>query len=81
MRNGSSVVEATSVKNKTLDDQALFNGKNITEKDALTYKDMIWKSRFITIPVFENETINFSDASKSDQVIQRFGNGTIILKK
>ncbi|CAI9684840.1 PNGase F N-terminal domain-containing protein [Elizabethkingia anophelis] len=82
VRNGSSVVEATSVKKiKTLDDQSLFNGKNITEKDALNYKDMIWKSRFITIPVFENETINFSDASKSDQVIQRFGNGTIILKK
>ena len=56
-------------------------GRILLKKDALTYKDMIWKSRFITIPVFENETINFSDASKSDQIIQRFGNGTIILKK
>ncbi len=82
VRNGSSIVEATSVKKvKNLDDQSLFQNKNITEKDALTYKDLIWRSRFITIPVFENETINFSDASKSDQNIQRFGNGTIILKK
>jgi hypothetical protein len=33
------------------------------------------------LKVFDNETINFSDESKSDENIKRFANGTIILKK
>lgn len=49
--------------------------------DALTYKDLLWKSRFVTIPVFKDEIINFSDKSKSNDSIMRFGNGTIVLRK
>lgn len=55
-------------------------GKN-EEVDVLTYRDKVWKSRFTTIPVFENETINFSDAAKSNDSILRFANGTIIVRK
>jgi hypothetical protein len=47
----------------------------------LGYKDLLWKSRFTTLKVFDNETINFSDESKSDEKIKRLANGTIILKK
>ena len=54
---------------------------NIQTTDQLGYKDLLWKSRFTTLNVFENETINFSDASKSDDQIKRYANGTIILKK
>lgn len=49
--------------------------------DALTYKDLLWKSRFTTIPVFKDEVLNFSDESKSNDTIQRFGKGTIALRK
>jgi GLPGLI family protein len=49
--------------------------------DALTYKDLLWKSRFVTIPIFKDEIINFSDKSKSNDSILRFGNGTIVLRK
>src|SRR5690606_21523458 len=48
--------------------------------DELTYKDLLWKSRFIDIPIFRNEQINFVKEVKSDSIL-RFANGTIILKK
>ncbi|UUC45658.1 PNGase F N-terminal domain-containing protein [Flavobacterium cerinum] len=51
------------------------------ETDLLTYRDLLWKSRFTTINVFNNEIINFSDHSKSNDSILRFANGSIILKK
>lgn len=93
VRNGNFVITATKIeKLKAVKPshivQSSFNGKNV---DQLTYRDLLWKSRFTTIPVFENETINFSDAStrgkaesseaKSNDSILRFANGTIILKK
>lgn len=55
--------------------------ENYQKVDALTYKDELWNLSFTTIPVFKNETIRFSDESKSDAEIKRFANGTIILKK
>lgn len=49
--------------------------------DVLTYKDELWKSRFTSISIFENETINFSDKSISTDSIFKFANGTILVKK
>lgn len=81
-RNGNRTTKAIEVKKiKSENDSHLFNGKKITATDELTYKDLLWKSRFTTIPIFENETINFSNESKSDEKILRFAKGTIILKK
>lgn len=82
VRNGNSSTKAVKIeKVKKFTPENLFKGKAITQNDELSHKDLLWKSRFTTIPVFENETINFSDQSKSDEKILRFGNGTIILKK
>jgi Peptide-N-glycosidase F, N terminal/Peptide-N-glycosidase F, C terminal len=47
----------------------------------LTYRDLLWKSRFTTIPVFKDQIINFSDASVSNDTVLRFANGTIALRK
>jgi GLPGLI family protein len=82
-RNGNYAVTATKIeKLKAVKPsqivQSSFSGKSV---DQLTYRDLLWKSRFTTISVFENEVINFSDASKSNDSILRFANGTIILKK
>jgi len=49
--------------------------------DVLTYKDLLWKSRFTTINVFKDQIINFSDQSKSNDSILRFANGTIAVRK
>ncbi len=80
-RNGNSATTAVSLKKiKTTGIDKIIN-KTIPTTDLLSYKDLLWKSRFTTLKVFENEIINFSDQSKSDEKIKRFANGTITLKK
>ncbi|MGD1320035.1 GLPGLI family protein [Chryseobacterium sp. 2R14A] len=80
-RNGNSATTAISVKKikKTGIDKII--NQTVPATDLLSYRDLLWKSRFTTLKVFENEIINFSDQSKSDENIKRFANGTIILKK
>lgn len=80
-RNGNSATTAISVKKikKTGIDKII--NQTVSATDLLSYRDLLWKSRFTTLKVFENEIINFSDQSKSDENIKRFANGTIILKK
>ncbi|KMQ69453.1 peptide-N-glycosidase [Chryseobacterium sp. FH2] len=80
-RNKNSVITANSIKKVKKPDIDIILKGPITSTDQSGYKDLLWKSRFTTLKVFENETINFSDASKSDENIKRFANGTIILKK
>lgn len=80
-RNKNSLITASSIKKiRNTGIENILKG-NIQTTDQLGYKDLLWKSRFTTLNVFENETINFSDASKSDAQIKRYANGTIILKK
>ncbi|HLA55229.1 MAG TPA: PNGase F N-terminal domain-containing protein [Flavobacterium sp.] len=55
--------------------------KKIKKVDILTYRDLLWKSRFTIIPVFKNEVINFSDKSKSNDSVFKYANGTIVLRK
>jgi hypothetical protein len=80
-RNGNSATTAVSLKKiKTTGIDKIIT-KTVPKTDILSYKDLLWKSRFTTLKVFENEIINFSDQSRSDEKIKRFANGTIILKK
>ena len=78
-RNGNFIIKATKIEKikrfpiLKIDSSKIFDG--------LTYKDLLWKSRFTTISIFKEEIINFSDASKSNDSIFRFANGTVILKK
>ncbi len=78
-RNGNFVVAATKVEK--LKQFPIAEVKPEKTLDLLTYRDELWKSRFTTISIFKNEIINFSDASKSNDSIMRFANGTIILRK
>ncbi len=79
IRNGNYAITATKIE-KSKEVTAIPIKKNqIT--DILNYRDLLWKSRFITIPIFENETINFSGESQSNDSVFRFANGTIILKR
>lgn len=78
-RNGNSTTQAIKIqKNKSKNTS---KAKIENTVDVLTYKDLLWKSRFTTISVFKNEIINFSSDSKSNDSIIRFVNGTIALKK
>lgn len=77
-RNGNFIVTAAKVE-KTKQFPEVLKSENAL--DLLTYRDELWKSRFTTISVFKEEIINFSDASKSNDSIMRFANGTIAVRK
>ncbi|MBL3548346.1 GLPGLI family protein [Chryseobacterium sp. KMC2] len=80
-RNKNSLITAHSIKKiKNTGIEKIINTP-IQSTDVLGYKDLLWKSRFTTLKVFDQETVNFSEASKSDEKIKRYANGTIILKK
>jgi len=80
VRNGNFVIAATKVeKLKQLPIGAI--PPSITLVSALDFRDLLWKSRFTTLKVFENEKIHFSGEAISNDSILRFANGTVILKK
>lgn len=81
IRNGNFVVTATKVEKVKQIPSLNIQEKSKKTIDLITYRDLLWKSRFTTISVFKEEIINFSDASKSNDSILRFANGTIILRK
>jgi hypothetical protein len=88
VRNGNFVISATKVEKVKMFPA---NPNLLKPLDMLTYKDLLWKSRFTTITVFKDQIINFSDAStrgeserseaKSNDSILRFANGTIAVRK
>lgn len=79
-RNGNSIVSASKIEIlKTV--PAILKIPAVPSVDQLTYKDLLWKSRFTNISVFEKEQINFSSDSKSNDSILRFASGTIIVRK
>jgi GLPGLI family protein len=78
VRNGNFVIAATKIE-KTKAFPIIPNPNRYV--DGLTYKDLLWKSRFTTINVFKDQIINFSDASKSNDTILRFASGTIAVRK
>jgi GLPGLI family protein len=81
VRNGNSFITATKIeevkKFKPIDLEKI--STQLT--DGLTYKDLLWKSRFTTLNVFNNETINFIDKPQSNDSIFRFAGGTVIARK
>lgn len=78
-RNGNFAITATKIeKIKSFPVINFDKSKNI---DLLSYRDLLWKSRFTTIEIFKEQIINFSDASKSNDSVFRFANGTIAVRK
>ncbi len=49
----------------------------------LDYRDLVWKSRFTTIPVFQNQQINYDPNRiyKDSELQIHFAHGTLIAKK
>jgi len=78
VRNGNFVIKATKIEKIKMFPTDPDLSKSI---DMLTYKDLLWKSRFTTINVFKDQIINFSETSKSNDSILRFANGTIAVRK
>lgn len=77
-RNNNFIISAKTIKKSKF---SFPKTENIKSYDNLTYQDLVWKSRFKTLPIFKDEIINFSNESVSNDSILRFANGTLILKK
>lgn len=79
-RNGNSGLLASAIeKIKTFPSHIVFPSES-NLLDGMTYRDVLWKSRFIQIPIFRNEQICFQPGIKSDSIM-RFAEGTVIMKK
>lgn len=92
VRNGNFVIRAAQIEPfKGLDLRALAQGGGnkpaeaqeavIPLLDGLSYKDRLWKSRFTTIPVFQDQIVNFSAHDREPREgVMRYANGTVVLK-
>ena len=77
VRNGNMITRA-----KDLEKNIIVPAIPQTQSyDLLSYRDLIWKSRFVTLPVFDKELINWNEETKAKEGVIRFANGTLIIKK
>lgn len=80
VRNGNTKLTATKAEKVKRIPNHVALPKFDEVVDGPTYQDIVWKSRFIHIPIFQDEQINFVDQPKQDSIL-RFASGTVILKK
>ncbi|MGU9937639.1 PNGase F N-terminal domain-containing protein [Empedobacter brevis] len=82
-RNNNMTVRASKIERQKEPVPSEFISKELQQKpvDLLTYKDVIWKSKFIDIPLLSNQQINFSNHFSSNDSIYRFANGTVVVRK
>lgn len=81
IRNGNFSITAVEIQKDKFDFVGELEQIDFEELDKLTYQDQLWKSRFTTIPVFENQQIHFSDKFEEREGVERFANGTLVIKK
>lgn len=82
VRNGNTKITATKVDKikRVPTNVALRPFEELV--DGLTYHDELWKSRFIRLPIFQDEQISFGpEATSEENNIMRFAHGTVIMKK
>lgn len=81
VRNGNYVISAEKIENVKFTPPDYFNRLKPRQMDLISYKDEIWKSRFITIPVFKDQILNFSDSMIHQDNVMRFAKGTVAVRK
>ena len=84
-RNGNYTIKASKIVNKKdLHPSSLYQTEiNQPTIDQLTFKDLVWKNKFKTIPLVNRQIINFDpDNIKNDNdSIFRYANGTVVVRK
>lgn len=81
VRNGNLKIQATSVKKEKIKLPTFIGSVQPESMAKLDYQDKIWRSRFTTIPVFEDQSIHWSEEFEPKEGVLRFANGTIVVKK
>lgn len=84
-RNGNYTIKASNIeKLKNISPTALYLGKiNQPTIDQLTYKDLVWKNKFVTIPLLKQQQINFdpNNIHNYNDSIFRYAHGTVVVRK
>lgn len=81
VRNGNYEISATEIKKEKPNWPESIRNSQPKSLDKLDYQDNIWKSRFTTLPIFENQLIHWSEEFEPREGVMRFANGTIVVKK
>ncbi|MCI0921272.1 PNGase F N-terminal domain-containing protein [Sphingobacterium rhinopitheci] len=79
-RNGSSGIVATKIEKLNAWPTGITFPDTHAYVDKLTYSDLLWKSKFVQIPIFQDAQICFQPGIQSDSIL-RFAEGTVIVKK
>ncbi len=82
--NGSRMVKAKSIDSEKKEME--FPNFDLQEIDQARYRELIIKSRFVTIPIFDKEQINFENGytNPNEEILNHtyhFSKGTVIMKK
>ena len=84
-RNGNFSIKASKIENLTniIPSKYYESAIKLNPIDQLTYKDLVWKNKFKTIPLVSNQQINFNPNSHfiENDSIYKFANGTVIIRK
>ncbi|RLZ10724.1 PNGase F N-terminal domain-containing protein [Faecalibacter macacae] len=81
-RNNNYTIRASKIERIKNDPTEKYHDEiNLPTLDPLTYKDLVWKSKFITVPLLQNQEINFGNEITSNDSILRFAHGTIAVRK
>ena len=81
-RNGTYKTLASKINTDLkLDLKDYFTLEDSRLLDSKDYKTELWKSRFTTIKLFEDDLVNFSDSVINKPNLMRFAKGTVIVTK
>lgn len=81
-RNGTYKITAKKItQNLSIDINPYLKLEGSEMVDQKLYKKKVWESRFKTIPLFENDIINYSDTLINKPNLQRFAKGTLLVTK
>jgi hypothetical protein len=84
IRNGNFEISAAGIEPVSFEpDLGYLNGELV---ELPLYRDMVTAQNYTTIPIFQNEKINYGDTivnlfTNETGIVYRFSEGTIILKK
>lgn len=80
-RNGNYLITASKAEDLTWETPDFLTKLEPELLPEIDYRDKIWKSRFTTLPVFDDQLIHWSDEYTPRKDVFRFANGTIAVKK
>lgn len=81
-RNGTYKITAKKItQNLSIDINPYLKLEGSEMVDLKLYQKKLWESRFKTIPLFENDLVNYSDTLINKPNLLRFAKGTLLVTK